>query len=204
MISLQQVSVSVDEAVLLAPTDLAVEAGHAHVIRGANGSGKSTLLAVVAGILPPSTGVVTVAGLPPSERNLAFRRRVCAVLGGAPSARDLTLHEQLAIIAQTWSVPEPDTAADDALTAWEIPHLRDRFPHELSSGQRQLFTIALAWVRPAEVMLLDEPEQRLDRERRGLLIARLRERRDSGCTLLFATHSDRVAALADATTTLTS
>lgn len=202
MIALQNVSVSVDEAVLLAPTSLAVPPGTMHVIRGPNGSGKSTLLAVAAGILPATSGTAAVAGMVPEERNIAFRRRVAAVLGGAPSARDLTLHEQLAIVAQTWSASDPDADADGALAAWDIEHLRDRFPHELSSGQRQLFTLSLAWVRPADVLLLDEPEQRLDGDRRDLLVGRLAERRDAGCTMLIATHADVVEAVADANTTL--
>lgn len=202
MISLQQASVVIDEVELLPPTSIDVPEGAWHVLRGANGSGKSTLLNVVAGVLRPTSGTVFVAGSTPDERAMSFRTRVCAVLGSIAPARDLTLREQLAVVAETWSVPAPDARADEELAVWGIDSLRDRFPHELSSGQRQLFTLALGFVRPASILLLDEPEQRLDADRRATLIARLQERQASGTTLLIATHSDEVAAPATAITYL--
>jgi ABC-type sulfate/molybdate transport systems ATPase subunit len=70
----------------------------------------------------------------------------------------------------------------------EIGHLAKRFPHELSSGQQQLFQLALVLFRPATVLLLDEPEQRLDTHKRDLLTGVLAARKDAGDTLVIACH----------------
>ena len=70
--------------------------------------------------------------------------------------------------------------------------------HELSSGQSQLFALALAVVRPYDVLVLDEPEQRLDSDRLGVVGEVLQSEIQTGRTLVFATHS---AVLADAVAT---
>src|SRR6478672_10986682 len=69
-----------------------------------------------------------------------------------------------------------------------IAHLDDRFPHELSSGQEQLFRLALTFSRPASVVLLDEPEQRLDTGKRQVVAELIRERTESGATVVMACH----------------
>ena len=75
-----------------------------------------------------------------------------------------------------------------SLGAFDVAHLARRFPHELSSGQAQAFALCLTLARPADVLLLDEPEQRLDEERIALLDEQLRQRVDGGTTLVVATH----------------
>lgn len=192
MITLTEASVSIDGTVLLAPVTLAVDRSEVLSVRGSNGSGKSTLLSLIAGVRPASSGTVEVAGAVPDDRSASFRRTVGGSLGEFTAAQDLTLREQLILVALTWNNQDPSGAADAELSAWEIAHLRDRYPHELSSGQRQLFTLALAWIRPAQVLLLDEPEQRLDAHRRGLLCERIVSRGAAGDTLVIATHSDDV------------
>lgn len=197
MIIVADATLRIDDVELLPPTSFEVEAGEVLSIRGANGSGKSTLLSLVAGLHKPTGGSVTVHGSTPDDRDPAFRRAVSAALGGSPTARDLTLREHLTLVAATWAAPDAEGAADAELKAWGIARLQHRYPHELSSGQRQLFTLALAWIRPATVLLLDEPEQRLDAERRGILIARMRDRGAAGCSVLVATHADDVERASD-------
>jgi energy-coupling factor transporter ATP-binding protein EcfA2 len=81
--------------------------------------------------------------------------------------------------------------------------LRNRFVHELSSGQTQLLAVATALVRPFDVLILDEPEQRLDAHRRALVAAAIHTHIDRGASVVIASHSaDLVASIADATVTL--
>jgi ABC-type Mn2+/Zn2+ transport system ATPase subunit len=85
------------------------------------------------------------------------------------------------------------------MTQLGIEQLADRFPHELSSGQQQLFRLALTFSRPAAVLLLDEPEQRLDTIKREVVAALLRERTDGGATVVMACHDPVMTeSLADA------
>jgi ATPase components of various ABC-type transport systems, contain duplicated ATPase len=74
----------------------------------------------------------------------------------------------------------------------------ERFPHELSSGQQQLFHLAMVLARPSSILILDEPEQRLDTDKRDLLTQILLDRMAVGTSLLIACHDPAMTeALAD-------
>ena len=177
---------------LLPPTTLRADAGEAVAVRGRNGSGKSTLLRVLNGSVAPTAGTVTVAGGEPASRGPEARRRTASMIGLPPMAPDLTLIDHVRLVASTWyaSAAEGDDAVEGVVDGLGLASLIARFPHELSSGQTQLFGLSLVLVRPFEVLLLDEPEQRLDPDRLALVVALLRDRRESGATLVVATHSD--------------
>jgi ABC-type Mn2+/Zn2+ transport system ATPase subunit len=94
------------------------------------------------------------------------------------------------LVDSTWG-GDPATSDDRAqalLDRLGIAALHDRFPHELSSGQQQLFRIALTLARPATVLLLDEPEQRLDTAKRQVVAGIISERARSGVTVVMACH----------------
>lgn len=202
MIDVRQVSVAAGEVTLLAPVSMVGERGEVLVVRGRNGTGKSTLLRVLAGARAPSSGTVRIGGRPVARRDPRFRGRVAAMIGLPPTAPDLTLGEHVRLVAATWS-GEADAAEELSkriLAELGLTELSDRFPHELSSGQTQLFGIALVLARPFDVLLLDEPEQRLDTGHIETVIRVLSARRDEGATLVVATHSAVLAeALADRT-----
>ncbi|ROS25201.1 ABC transporter family protein [Rathayibacter sp. PhB127] len=190
MVRLRDAAVGAGETELLAPLSLEVEPGEIVAVTGPNGSGKTTLLRLIAGLTPPTAGTVEVAGRAVAERDREHRRRVAALVGTPPFERDLTLEEHLAMVALSWGA----TLADSRRTALAGLHdlglgaLARRFPHELSSGQTQLLSLALVLARPGEVLLLDEPEQRLDVDRVPLVIEVLREAA-RGRAVLIATHS---------------
>lgn len=175
---------------LLAPVSLAVEPGECAVVRGVNGSGKTTLLRILAGLTEPTTGSACIDGEPVDERNPATRAAVAALLGAPTAYRDLTLADHLTLIDASWG-RDPDTCeerVDASLDQLEIGHLAARFPHELSSGQGQLFRLALTLFRPSRLLILDEPEQRLDTSKRVLLGELINERSATGTTVLMASH----------------
>ncbi|MCB1302017.1 MAG: ABC transporter ATP-binding protein [Tetrasphaera sp.] len=185
-----RVSKTIGVVTLLAPTSVTAEPGRALVVRGRNGIGKTTLLKIVAGTLAATTGTVTIDGRPSDERDKTIRRRVAALLGAPAAYRDLTLRDHLTLIDATWG-GDSDTCeerVDDALGQLGIGDLAARFPHELSSGQGQLFRLALTLFRPSDLLILDEPEQRLDTDKRVLVGDLLAARRDAGTTLVVATH----------------
>lgn len=183
-----------DEAVLLLEATGSVDSGGILAVTGPNGAGKTTLLRTVAGILQPTSGQVRVNGRVPDDRDRAFRRSLAALIGPPQTARDLTIAEHLQFIAATWGARagEARERAGELLTELDIVQLGSRYPHELSSGQTQLASIALTLARPFDVLILDEPEQRLDPERLGLVIAALERRTHKGAALMIASHSPRL------------
>jgi ABC-2 type transport system ATP-binding protein len=204
-VEVESVGVGVGGELLLHPVSFTLDAGQGLAITGTNGSGKTTLLRVLAGLVEPNSGSARVGGLNVNERNARFRRTVAGLIGYPPIARDLTLEEQLTLVAVSWgaSMPTARVRAATLLAEFDISRLRQRFAHELSSGQSQLFSLALTLARPFDVLLLDEPEQRLDVDRLELVSGLLRKLVDDGKTLVFASHnrfmiealSDRVISL---------
>ena len=195
------VGLRIDEAVLLMPTDVSLGAAECVVLRGPNDSSKTTLLRILAGTVPPSEGKATLDGSPVDERRDLTRTAIAALIGAPATYRDLTLVDHLVLIDSTWGrVGAPaHNRADEMLELLEIAHLAHRFPHELSSGQQQLFHLSMVLVRPSSILILDEPEQRLDTDKRDLLTRILLERKAAGSSMLIACHDPAMTeALADA------
>jgi len=195
MIELRDAGVTVGGITLLEPTTATLPRGETLVVRGRNGAGKSTLLRVLCGIRTPTSGTARIDGAEASDRDARHRRRVAAMIGLPPMASDLTVLDHVSLVAATWvnNPEEADTLAREVMAELGLEALGERFPHELSSGQTQLFGLALVLARPFEVLILDEPEQRLDPERLEIVIGALRTRREAGATLAIATHSQTLA-----------
>ncbi|MGP9694523.1 ABC transporter ATP-binding protein [Brachybacterium sp. AOP25-B2-12] len=193
-IRFRDVAVLRDDILMLDGATGTVAVGEILALTGSNGSGKTTLLRVLAGMLAPSDGTVEVCGRAPDDRDRRFRASLAALIGPPQTARDLTIDEHLRFIAATWGATSAAATekAEGLLEALDIGPLARRYPHELSSGQSQLVGIALTLARPSDVLLLDEPEQRLDADRLGLVIELLRERAAGGTAVVLASHSPRL------------
>ncbi|MGE3809809.1 MAG: ABC transporter ATP-binding protein, partial [Gemmataceae bacterium] len=143
-----------------------VPQGCVTAVIGPNAAGKSTLFKCVSGILP-AEGEILIDGVPVRTMDPAQRRkRLCYLPQDAASNGSLTVFEAVLLARKqtaTWRVNEDDVeATGHALAALGIPDLAHRYVNELSGGQRQLVSIAQAFVRNPELLLLDEPTSALD------------------------------------------
>jgi ABC-type multidrug transport system ATPase subunit len=185
-------------APVCAPVTVDVPAGRAVAVVGANGAGKSTLLRTLAGLLPPVAGEVTFEGRPVDERQAAFRRAVAAVLDDDAFFAAVTGREHLLLTARGHGVADADDVVTTEVDAFGLAERIEAVPSTLSSGQRRRLALASAFVRPARLLVLDEPERRLDPGMRGRLARRLAAQRDGGTAVLFASHDPAlVQAVAD-------
>ncbi len=187
-------------ATALAPTDLTVPPGQRITLIGHNGSGKTTLIRMLAGLLEPSDGSATVAGHPLGSIEA---RAALSYLSDEPVFYDdLTVWEHLEYVARLHGTDDWEQHAVDLLDAVGIVDRADDLPATFSRGLKQKAAIAIAFVRPFDVMVVDEPFVGLDRTGRVALLELFRSAHADGAALLVATHelssvadSERVIAL---------
>src|SRR5215212_6800013 len=141
-----------------APVTLSLSPGSAMALVGPNGAGKSTLLQTLMGLLPPLEGSVLFDGLAVDERQASFRRDVAEVLDDDAFFPSLTAREHLLLTARGHGVGEPEDVVEAELSAFGLTDRADALPRNLSSGQRRRLALAAAFVRPARLLVLDEPE----------------------------------------------
>ena len=185
-------------APVCAPVSFTLRPGKAVALVGANGSGKSTVLRAVLGLLAPLSGTVTVLGEPVDERRAEFRRAVASVLDDDAWFPALTVAEHLDLVARGHGVADAETVVDELLADFGLWDEATSMPTALSSGQRRRLLLASAFARPRALLVLDEPEQRLDTAMRETLAERLLAEKEAGVAVLMATHDpELVTAVAD-------
>jgi ABC-2 type transport system ATP-binding protein len=175
--------------------DLAVRAGEFYALLGPNGAGKTTTLRVVAGLLRPDAGSVTVAGIDALADPVAAKQ-IMAWISDEPMIYDkLTPREYLEFVAGLWGIAAaPAQARADELLAWlELaPHAHERC-EGFSKGMRQKVALAGALVHDPQVIILDEPLTGLDAGSARQVKNVLRQRVDAGGTIIMTTHILEVA-----------
>ena len=178
--------------------NLEVRTGEAIALTGRNGAGKSTLLRCLVGADRPDDGTVTVCGNKMSESSPEIRRDVATVIDDLDFFPDLSVVEHLDLVASAHGVDDVHAAVDEVLSAIGLTAQAGQLPGTLSSGQRRRLALATVFVRPRRLMVLDEPEQRLDTDGVAWLGDRLRADVDAGAALVFASHDpDLVERVAD-------
>ncbi|WP_428533895.1 ABC transporter ATP-binding protein [Propionicimonas sp.] len=168
--------------------NLEVAAGEAVALTGRNGAGKSTVLRCLVGADRPDDGTVEVNGTRVSETNPEIRRDVATVIDDLDFFPDLSVVEHLDLLARAHGVPDADAAVDEVLHEVQLVPQSGQLPGTLSSGQRRRLALATAFIRPRKLLILDEPEQRLDTEGVDWLAARLVAERARGLAIVMASH----------------
>ncbi len=181
-----------DESPVCAPLTFTVSTGDVVAVIGANGTGKSTLLRCVLGLLEPLAGSLDVLGTGVDERSVEHRRAVAGVLDDDAYFPALTVAEHLTLTARGHGVTDPAATVHDVIEEFGLAERAEHLPTALSSGQRRRLLLASAFVRPRRLLVLDEPEQRLDAGMRDRLIARLVAERRAGGAVLVASHDPRL------------
>ncbi|WP_181313237.1 ABC transporter ATP-binding protein [Nocardioides campestrisoli] len=183
---------------VLEGVDLDVAEGEVVALVGPNGAGKTTLMRCLVGIEEPEDGEVLLDDRPLDTREADVRGDVLALLDDSAWFPDLTVLEHLDLLARADSVVDPTEVARAALVDVGLTGVADQVPGTLSSGQKQRLSLAVALVRPWRLLLVDEPEQRLDTAGRAWLGEWLGLQAAEGRSVLMACHSEDLVAASGA------
>ena len=207
LLELQGVGKSFGRTEVLRGVDLSLHRGERLALIGPNGAGKSTLFDLISGRLRPSAGRVLLNGLridgrPPQS---------IARLGLARSFQSsrlfgrLSVHDNLRCAAlwrsgagyRLFGARAAQRRADAVALHWlarlELQARAELAAAQLAYAEQRLLDIGLALASGAELLLLDEPFNGLDRENRGTLLALVRELREEGRTVIVSTHDLEIA-----------
>ena len=179
-----------------------IKQGERIALLGPNGSGKSTLILLIAGLLTPKSGEITVFGQKTTSKDFQkFRSRIGIVFQD-PDDQLFTpsVIEDVEYGPKNLKLPDEVVKERSAhvLEKMGITHLRDRPPHRLSFGEKKKVSLATALVLKPELLILDEPTANLDLVSRRGLIDTLNELSRTGTTIIISTHdAEAIPELAD-------
>ena len=165
-----------------------VEAGEFISIVGPSGCGKSTLLKVVAGLVKPTTGSVSLHGEPVTkpQQNIGFAFQRAALLEWRGVRKNILLQAEMRGMDRARAAAR----AEELIALTGLTGFENALPHELSGGMQQRVALCRALLHEPPVLLMDEPFGALDALTREQLNAELnRIWRETGTTILLVTHS---------------
>jgi ABC-2 type transport system ATP-binding protein len=171
---------------------LRIEPGERVAFIGPNGAGKSTTLKILAGILYPDSGTVTVDGLVPWRDRNALGFRVGTVFGQRSQLwYQLPARATLELLGHVYELPRDvlRTRLDALIHAFALEPLLDRPVRQLSLGERMRCEVAASLLHAPRVLFLDEPTIGLDVTAKATIRELLQRRAtEDGTTLLLTSH----------------
>jgi energy-coupling factor transporter ATP-binding protein EcfA2 len=180
--------------------NLSLYPGQITVLIGPNGAGKSTLLRAMVGLTPLNTGSISVGGMDIDGRPVADICQQVGYLPQDPNAllfADTVLEELLITLRNHHLDPGVDGLSPQALLEQlGLAGMAERYPRDLSTGERQRVALGAVLVTRPGAILLDEPTRGLDYAAKHTLLDLMHSWRDVGMAILLVTHDVELAAQA--------
>ncbi len=161
--------------------------GEVLCVLGGNGSGKSTMLGVASGLHRPYTGNITVLGKRMRDYHGQELYRNCLSL--------LPQDVQTVFLCNTVREELADAGVAPDTLPFDLSHLLDTHPYDLSGGEQQMLALAKALATKPRILLMDEPTKGLDADKKAQLLGVLRTLKSEGISILIVTHDVEFAAL---------
>lgn len=161
--------------------------GSIHGFLGPNGAGKSTTMRMIAGLMPPTSGSMTLFGESIHPEKLALKNMIGLLPENAPLYLDMSVEKYLTLVARLHKVKNVRDKVDKVMSDLNLLEVRKRLIGNLSKGYKQRVGLAQAIVYDAPFLILDEPTNGLDPQS----VVELREfikKLSQDKTILFSTH----------------
>ena len=183
-----------NDVTALTNVTLDIKKGEFISLLGPSGCGKTTLLRIIADLLHPTTGKITVGGVTPREARLAQRY---GIVFQSPVLYDWrTVRRNVMLPLEIMHVPkdEREDIADSMLEMVGLTNFANHYPNQLSGGQMQRVAIARAIVNNPKLLLADEPTGALDTKSGAQVMELFQKLNDEGVSVLMITHDPEIAA----------
>jgi ABC-2 type transport system ATP-binding protein len=176
----------------IAVEDLSLEVAPGEIfgLLGPNGAGKTTTLRMLGGLITPSSGQASIAGVPLTRARMDEVRARVGFLTEAPGLWDrLTVRMNLLVYARLHGVADPEAAVRRVLGLFDLEDRRESLAAQLSKGMKQKVALARALMHDPPVVLLDEPTSGLDPQTARLVRDLVIDLRDRGRAIVISTHN---------------
>ncbi len=203
-IEFQDVSVFYDDLPVLRNIRCQVHSGDLILLTGETGAGKTTFLKLIYGALMPTEGTVLVRSADlqtiPSAQLRRLRQQIGIAFQDVQLLPEWTVEENLLFVLQNRGLSKEAMRHRilEVLSQLRISHVREKFPAELSGGERQLVGVARALVVDPEILLADEPTAHLDLYTMDRLIRVLRQYSGDRVVIIATHHPEMIAAFPQA------
>jgi ABC-2 type transport system ATP-binding protein len=189
-VAIDQLWVTYGETRAVQGISLAIPRGEVFGFIGPNGAGKSSTIRVLATLLMPAYGRVTIDGLDIVQNPMEVRRRIGYVPDTFGVYEDLTAWEYLHFFAAAYGLPRSQRrqVIDDVLGLTDLTAKADTMVDALSRGMKQRLALARVLLHDPDLLLLDEPASGLDPRARIEMRELLKELRNMGKTILISSH----------------
>lgn len=165
-----------------------VQPGEILGLVGPNGAGKTTTMRAIAGIIPPTSGTLTVAGHDVVREPMAAKRALAYVPDDPKLFEILTVWEHMALTAKTYGVEDFAARAEALLKRFELAEKRNALVQDLSRGMRQKVAICQAYLYQPKAVLFDEPLTGLDPRAIRTFNESIREAASEGLAAVISSH----------------
>ena len=185
LLAVSGLSFARNEQPVFGPLDFAVDAGEALLVQGDNGAGKTTLLRVLAGLLRPDAGDVSIDG---RSATASLRSQAISYMGHLPALKsDLTALENLDFLCGLHGRRRGQLPGN-AMGIVGLAGYEDTLVRQLSAGQKRRLALARLWLAPSPLWLLDEPYANLDLDGINLVNRMVQAHLREGGASLLTTH----------------
>lgn len=170
--------------------DFTVKAGETYGLLGPNGAGKTTTISMIAGLLQPDQGKVTIVGLPMSGKALEARSAVGLVPQEIAIYPDLTGEENLRFFGRLYDLggEELNSRVSEVLGVVGLEERRDDKTAEYSGGMKRRLNIAIGLLHKPQLLILDEPTVGVDPQSRNSILEAVETLSGEGISVLYTTH----------------